>query len=139
MPQFISKSSELYSVDDVFNGIITESSFADRNVFIGKGAGAYPTASAVLSDLSALTYNYRYEYKKLIQNLSCTNSNDINLELYLRTEKFKESDYKAFDIITEEYQSSESSYIIGNINFNQLKNTGWIDNPDYSIVLKRVN
>ena len=64
MPELVNENNELYAVDDVFNGIVTESSFADKNIFIGKGAGAFPTASAVLSDISALSYNYRYEYKK---------------------------------------------------------------------------
>ena len=30
-----------------------------------KGAGSHPTGSAVLSDISALTYDYKYAYKKL--------------------------------------------------------------------------
>lgn len=65
LPKFIDRDNKLYSVDDVFNGVITKTSFSDLQFFVGKGAGAYPTASAVLSDISALSYNYRYEYKKL--------------------------------------------------------------------------
>lgn len=138
MPQFIQKENELYGVDNVFNGIITESCFADKNVFIGKGAGAFPTASAVLSDISALTYNYKYEYKKLIQNLSCYHTNDIDLEVYVRTGVFKDSDLNLFSSITEKYQSSDTSFIIGTINLNLLKNSGWIENPKYSIILKDI-
>jgi len=64
MPELIYKNNDLFTVDGVNNGIVTENYFADRNVFVGKGAGALPTAAAVLSDLSALSYRYKYEYKK---------------------------------------------------------------------------
>ena len=63
-PQFVHPDSPLYGVDGVYNGIIAETAFADRQFFSGKGAGDLPTASAVLSDLSALASGYRYGYKK---------------------------------------------------------------------------
>lgn len=68
-PQFIRKEHKLFQVDDVFNGIVTQTVFSDTQFFSGKGAGAYPTASAVISDISALSYLYKYEYKKLNQNI----------------------------------------------------------------------
>src|SRR5690606_18181993 len=65
LPQFITPSDPLSFVKNEFNGVIIESGFADQQFFYGKGAGSFPTASAVLSDISALSYEYRYEYKKL--------------------------------------------------------------------------
>ena len=62
LPKFIKNTDKLFYVDDVFNGVKTKSYFSDVQFFSGKGAGAYPTASAVLSDISALSYDYRYEY-----------------------------------------------------------------------------
>ncbi|MEO7444293.1 MAG: homoserine dehydrogenase, partial [Ferruginibacter sp.] len=56
LPQFVGKDNELFHVHDVYNGLVTESSFADKHFFKGKGAGAFPTAAAVLSDISALQY-----------------------------------------------------------------------------------
>jgi homoserine dehydrogenase len=67
-PKFITPNDKLYTINNEYNGIVIESIFAETQFFSGKGAGAYPTASAVLSDISALTYNYKYEYKKLLQN-----------------------------------------------------------------------
>jgi homoserine dehydrogenase len=61
LPQFVEANDELSNVSNEFNGLITESSFADKHFFKGKGAGAYPTAAAVLSDISALRYDYKYE------------------------------------------------------------------------------
>ena len=49
---------------------LLEGAFSEHQFFMGKGAGGNPTGSAVLSDISALTYDYRYEYKKLSQHLN---------------------------------------------------------------------
>ena len=42
-----------------------------------------PPAQPFLSDISALTYNYRYEYKKLNQHLNYSFTQDIDLEIYV--------------------------------------------------------
>jgi homoserine dehydrogenase len=64
LPQFVTNTDDLYFVKNEFNAVTTESTFADKHFFKGKGAGAFPTASAVLSDISALRYNYKYEYSQ---------------------------------------------------------------------------
>ena len=65
LPQFVKQDDHLHFVKNEYNGVVIESGFADKQFFYGKGAGSFPTASAVLSDLSALRYQYKYEYKKL--------------------------------------------------------------------------
>jgi len=67
LPRFISSDKYLYNVDYEYNGVITEAAFADKQFFSGKGAGGHATGSAVLSDISANSYGYRYEYKKYQQ------------------------------------------------------------------------
>ncbi len=67
LPRFISCDKYLYNVDNEYNGVITEAAFADKQFFSGKGAGGHATGSAVLSDISANSYGYRYEYKKYQQ------------------------------------------------------------------------
>ena len=64
LPQAVKRSHLLYNVRNEYNGVIIESGFADQQFFYGKGAGGVATASAVLSDISALRYGYRYEYRK---------------------------------------------------------------------------
>jgi hypothetical protein len=64
LPQFVASNNHLSFVRHEYNGVVIESAFADKQFFYGKGAGSFPTASAVLSDISALRYQYRYEYKK---------------------------------------------------------------------------
>ena len=50
-PMFIEKSSQLANVDDVFNGILVRGDSTGDVVFYGKGAGKFPTASAVVADI----------------------------------------------------------------------------------------
>ena len=50
-PMFVSRASQLSSVDDVFNGIMVRGDATGDVVFYGKGAGKLPTASAVVADI----------------------------------------------------------------------------------------
>ena len=50
-PTMIPLSSPLAHVDGVMNAVVTEGDFAGRTVLAGRGAGSFPTASAVVSDL----------------------------------------------------------------------------------------
>jgi homoserine dehydrogenase len=50
-PMFISRESQLATVDDVFNGIMVRGDATGDVVFYGKGAGKLPTASAVVADV----------------------------------------------------------------------------------------
>src|SRR5690606_8180624 len=80
LPQFIKEEDHLSFVKNEYNGVVIESGFADKQFFYGKGAGSFPTASAVLSDISALRYQYKYEYKKLYHH----KPNELNEDFYLR-------------------------------------------------------
>jgi len=53
LPQFVNHDDHLAFVKNEYNGVVIESGFADKQFFYGKGAGSLPTASAVLSDISA--------------------------------------------------------------------------------------
>ena len=48
---FVPRSSQLATVDDVFNGIQVRGDSIGDVVFYGKGAGKLPTASAVVADV----------------------------------------------------------------------------------------
>lgn len=50
-PFFIPEASPLATIDDVFNGIIVKGDAIDEVMFYGRGAGKYPTASAVVADV----------------------------------------------------------------------------------------
>lgn len=139
IPQFVSNSSELYKVEREFNGVIVEGAFSEHQFFIGKGAGGYPTGSAVLSDISALTYNYKYEYKKKKQDTGLELSTDFEISIYLRFDNNTKVDKNIFSSITEEYITSENRYIIGEVNFSKLIKSDFIANKNVNIVLLENN
>ncbi len=134
IPQFVNGASRFYNVDDVFNGVQTETSFADKQFFMGKGAGAFPTASAVLSDISALSYDYRYEYKKMAQQ-SFDLTDKFSLEVFVRFENREDVPTSDFISIAEKYRSKEGYYIVGRIRFDKLRSSAWAGNPAVSILL----
>lgn len=50
-PALLKKASQLAGIDDVFNGVLVRGDAVGDLVFYGRGAGALPTGSAVLSDV----------------------------------------------------------------------------------------
>ncbi|MCL1866559.1 MAG: homoserine dehydrogenase [Oscillospiraceae bacterium] len=50
-PLFIDKNSQLAGVSDVYNAVLVRGDATGDVVFYGKGAGKFPTASAVLNDI----------------------------------------------------------------------------------------
>jgi len=58
-PCMVAEGSSIAHVDGVFNAVVAEGDFVDRVVFEGRGAGAGPTASAVVGDLVDIGRNIR--------------------------------------------------------------------------------
>ncbi len=52
-PRFVRLSSPLAHIDDVYNGIMVESCLCGDVMYYGRGAGRYPTAGAVIADVTA--------------------------------------------------------------------------------------
>ena len=50
-PCMVPIKSSIGRVDGVFNAVVAEGDYVGRTVFEGRGAGAFPTASAVVADL----------------------------------------------------------------------------------------
>lgn len=131
MPHFVSKESDLHSVLYENNGVEVEGAYSCKQTFVGKGAGSHPTGSAVLSDISALTYQYKYAYKKLKKLRKQHNGNfdagklldnDFEIKIYIRFAD-KEA-LKGIEIVSveEEFKSSKTNYIIANVKFKSLFN-----------------
>ncbi len=135
IPKFISITNNLSYVNLEYNGIILETGFSQTQFFLGKGAGSKPTGSAVLSDLSALKYGYKYEYKKRIQGSSNEFSSDENLLLYLRCTTQKANVYQSmFNTIHKTYTENEISYIIGEVNLQNLKKSNVYSDTNATII-----
>jgi homoserine dehydrogenase len=139
MPKFIPLTDTLNKVNFEYNGLILEGAFSENQFFMGKGAGGNSTGSAVLSDISALTYSYRYEYKKMDQHLNYKFSNDHMLEVFIRYNGNLTIDPAVFESISIRYESSDYHYIIAKINLQQLMNTEWLHDPEISMILTENN
>jgi len=120
LPRFISSDKYLYNVDNEYNGVITEAAFADKQFFCGKGAGGHATGSAVLSDISASSYGYRYEYKKYQQGTVSKYTRNFKLEIYLRYRNESDRDLFKFEAVSESFTSNNYNYLIGVVNLETL-------------------
>lgn len=69
-PEMVGANDEFYSVDFENNAISVETLISGRHVFVGKGAGALPTGSAVLEDLKRLLNGYSYQVSKRIKTVA---------------------------------------------------------------------
>ncbi|HVN59260.1 MAG TPA: homoserine dehydrogenase [Bacteroidales bacterium] len=120
LPRFISSDKYLYNVDNEYNGVIAEAAFADKQFFSGKGAGGHATGSAVLSDISANSYGYRYEYKKFQQGTVQNYTRNHKLEIYLRYKDEKDRELFGFEEVSEYFSSKIYNYVIGVVNLARL-------------------
>jgi homoserine dehydrogenase len=129
LPQFIKADDPLSFVKNEYNGVVIESGFADKQFFYGKGAGSFPTASALLSDISALRYNYHYEYKKLYHHTPHILSNDYYVKVYVSFSDWKNIPHENFEWIEEWHAGEDRKYLTGVIHIRELiQNTWWKDN-----------
>ena len=135
LPQFVTSKDDLYHVQNEFNAVTTESTFADKHFFKGKGAGAFPTASAVLSDVSALRYNYKYEYKKINHQTDTTLSNDFYLKVFISVDDIAKINKADFEWIEEWHNEFNYSWLIGVISAEKLFFYDWWKQPGISLVL----
>ena len=120
MPEFVSPNKYIYSVDDEYNGVVIRGECYDRQFMFGKGAGSLPTASSILSDIMARQHNYCYEYKKQGFEQKPDYTTDILLKIYVRYSQTNIQHVLHFEQIHEQYISSESNYVIGDIRLSEL-------------------
>ena len=69
-PFLVREDHPLHSVQDVFNGVFVHGNMVDDLMFYGRGAGKFPTASAVVSDVMECARNIR-------TNIGCNWSGEI--------------------------------------------------------------
>ena len=120
MPQLISREKYIYSVEDEFNGVVIKGKFYDKQFMFGRGAGGYPTGSAVLSDITACLYNYKYEYKKRNDSQLPTYTTDHTFRVYYRYTDAEDLALLHFDSVSENYISDNYKYVVGRISLSEL-------------------
>ena len=135
LPQFVKADDHLSFVKNEYNGVIVESGFSDKQFFYGKGAGSFPTASAVLSDLSALRYQYKYEYKKLYHHIPLELADDFYVKVYLSFDDWKYVPKDKFEWIEEWHAESDRKYLVGVLSFKELRKGDWWRENKTSLIL----
>ncbi len=134
MPELVEKSKYIYSVDDEYNGVVIRGEYYDRQFMFGKGAGGFPTASSILSDIMSRLHGYKYEYKKMDFVNRPEYTTDIPLRVYIRYNETNILDALKFSHIREMHYAENSKYVIGDINLNQLiENRELFNAPDVFI------
>ena len=121
MPHLLSKQKYIYSVEDEFNGVVIKGLFYYKQFMFGQGAGGFPTGSAVLSDITAQLYDYRYQYKKLQSPHQLHFTNDYKVRIYYRYDSPATLNLLEFSTIHESYYSDTYKYVVGDIDLSQLQ------------------
>lgn len=134
-PHFVKNDHFAYQVDNEFNAVVVEALFSDRQLFIGKGAGSYPTASAVLSDISALQFDYQYEYRKTDGNSEAQFTEDFLLKVYVGSEYIESINSIPFYHINEVFQSEGYNYQTGWVKFSEVSQFDLNNLNDLSLIV----
>ncbi|MEO9967605.1 MAG: homoserine dehydrogenase [Reichenbachiella sp.] len=135
IPTFVPTGSVLSQTSNEYNAVILESAFSESQLLYGKGAGDKPTGSAVLSDISALNYDYKYEYKKQHKNDGKFGlSEDFNLKLFVRYNGVSPI-LEDFDSIEEKYSSDRGNFLVGHIKLHELKKSEWLEDDTINAIL----
>lgn len=123
-PHYIPASHAAYNVEDEFNAIAVEALFSSEQLFVGKGAGSHPTASAVLSDIAALSYDYRYEYNhSKPEKKRLTFSNECLVKVFLGSSKEEK-------IVSFPFIERDELFIGKDYNYA----TGWVKFTDLNVI-----
>jgi homoserine dehydrogenase len=132
-PQYIDAHHPLAAVRNEYNAVQVQSAFAEKQLFVGKGAGSYPTGSAVLSDISALTYDYRYEYKKRKEGASFEFSNEAVVDVIVSFVTDKAVTPHDFSEFTGGYRGNGHQFLTGLASLEQIRL--WAQNPEINVIL----
>ncbi len=93
-PTMVRKSDVLASVEGEYNAIKVKSDMADDTVYVGKGAGSLPTASAVVADIMDIARNIKHSSHlrtplmsfpfNYVKKRDIVDINDLSMDYYLR-------------------------------------------------------
>lgn len=134
IPTFVANGSVLAQTNNEYNAVVLESAFSESQLLYGKGAGDKPTGSAVLSDISALNHDYKYEYKKHMKNDGKFKlAEDFSLKLYVRYNGHTPN-FEDFERIEEKYYGPQSNFLIGHITLNKLRKACWLNESSINTI-----
>ncbi|WP_298776814.1 homoserine dehydrogenase [uncultured Empedobacter sp.] len=134
LPTFVELNKTIALVNNEYNGVLIGSSLSDEQFLYGKGAGRFPTSSAVLSDISALKYDYKYSIRKYENQHEGIFNQNGKKRVYIGFENQTDDVSSFFEEIEERYQSKNYNHIVGVIDIEKLKQKEIIENTNLSII-----
>lgn len=95
-PVMIGKDHPLYSVDDVYNGILVKGNMLGTSMFYGSGAGKLPTASAVVADIveALKAFDHHVEMGWDRENLTISPIDSFSFRCFVRVKGIAEKRIK---------------------------------------------
>ncbi|MGV0757494.1 homoserine dehydrogenase [Empedobacter brevis] len=134
LPTFVELNKTIALVNNEYNGVLIGSSLSDEQFLYGKGAGRFPTSSAVLSDISALKYDYKYSIRKYENEKKGVFNETGKRRVYIGFESQADDVSSFFEEIEERYQSKNYNHIVGVMDIEKLKQKEIIENTNLSII-----
>lgn len=134
LPAFVSRSNQLAHVSGANNAIAVTAEYSDVQCLFGKGAGSWPTASAVVSDLSKIQGNYHYPYRRLRRSPGLTLDQRIIASVYVRASDVT-LDALPFTSVQTDHRDVEGRYVIGSICLDALQRSTAFTDHDAFIAL----
>jgi len=93
-PAMIKETETLAKIDGVYNAITVRGDIVEDTTYIGQGAGSFPTASSIVSDIMDISRNIEYKTHlripllsfpfQHIRKLSTIDINSLSMKYYLR-------------------------------------------------------
>lgn len=134
LPRFVEKEHNLAEVRNEFNAVTLNGDFCDDQLFIGKGAGSLPTGAAVLSDISALSYDYKYEYKKHYNQGKLHFDNEKLIEVYASFDSPNDVILDDFEQVGDKFFCFDRCFVAGSIRLSKLTQDHWQHNDHISLI-----
>lgn len=116
LPHLVKADHEFYHVDLENNAVRTHALFADRQTLVGKGAGSFPTASAVLADIADALRFKTYSLNKIDNLLKLPIHTQHSVKVYLRFDNKKVLE----ELEPLKIHQQGRNYIIADISLQQL-------------------
>ncbi len=113
MPQFVNENDLFHHVQHEFNAVQIKALLAGDQFLQGKGAGRYPTASAVLSDLLAISEGYQYSYSKSDRSHPTVLQDDVLIDIFISSEKHNAFNKQILQEVSTSYADRQGEYVIG--------------------------
>lgn len=120
MPKLVQPGEYIFNVEYEYNGVVIEGQFYEKQFMFGKGAGGFPTGSAVLSDITARSHDYKYEYKKKKYFKKTEYDTESLINIYLRYNNIVDFSHFDFESISERYSGKNYNYVVGKIKLSTL-------------------